>query len=101
MNNQANEKDILLSSRPHKLVMEGRHLLTASGINDVDNFDESKIEAVTDLGTIIIEGEQLHIVRLMVESGELVVEGNIGGIAYIDRPTSVRGKDGFFSRLVK
>lgn len=85
-------------ARPHKLVLEDRHLLTLSGVVDVDNFDEYKIEARTELGNVVIEGEELHIVRLMIENGELVVEGNIGGIAYV-QPYSSKG--GFFSKLIR
>jgi len=82
----------------HQLILEERKLLTLTGVLDVDNFDDQKIEARTELGIIIVEGEQLHINRLSVDSGEMVVEGNIGGIAYIDKMPE---KGGFFSRLLK
>ena len=87
--------------KPHRIVMDDRHLLSITGVLDVDNFDDGKIEAKTEQGDMIIEGSELHIVRLMVESGELVVEGNIGGIAYINEVGEQRSSGGFLGRLFK
>lgn len=87
--------------KPHRLVLDDRHLLTVTGIVDVDNFDETKIEARTELGGLIIEGEGLHIVRLMLENGELVVEGSIGGVAYVESRPGGTERGGFFSKLLR
>ncbi|MGN0179009.1 MAG: YabP/YqfC family sporulation protein [Monoglobaceae bacterium] len=99
---QHTEEPVKTAPKPHKLVLNDRHLLTVSGIVDVDNFDETKIEARTELGGLIIEGDGLHIVRLMLENGELIVEGNIGGVAYVETPTGgYTHNGGFLSKLLR
>ncbi|MBQ3141438.1 MAG: sporulation protein YabP [Clostridia bacterium] len=96
-----NEQTVQSAPKPHKLVLDDRHLLTVSGIVDVDNFDETKIEARTEMGGLIIEGEGLHIVRLMLENGELIVEGSIGGVAYVENRGATAERGGFLSRLLR
>ncbi len=95
-----NNKTAVIPAAPHRITIEDRHLMTVSGVVEVDNFDESKIEARTEQGMLIVEGENLHIVRLVTETGELVVEGLIGGLAYVDRPAQSSG-GGFFARLIR
>ena len=46
---------------PHSLILENRKLLTATGVSNVDSFDEDTIIAYTDLGEIVIKGKGLHI----------------------------------------
>ena len=54
---------------PHSIIMENRKLLTATGVSDVDSFDEQSVTAYTDLGELSIRGNGLHISKLNVETG--------------------------------
>ena len=62
---------------PHNIVLENREKMSVSGVSDVDTFDENKIVLFIPDDTIIIEGEDLHIQKLDVSSGELTIEGEI------------------------
>ena len=55
---------------PHQLILEDRRALTLSGVSDVDSFDEMTVIVYTDLGELTIKGENLHINRLNLESGD-------------------------------
>ena len=68
----------------HLLTVENRSLLTATGVLDVDHFDEKNIVALTQLGVLTVEGNDLHINRLNVEEGKLIIEGEIDQVRYTD-----------------
>lgn len=82
---------------PHQLMLEDRERLTISGVSDVDSFDETTIVVYTDMGELTIKGDNLHISRLNVETGDLKVEGTIQALTYAE--PAVKG--GFFGRLFK
>ena len=83
---------------PHNIVLEGRRLLTVSGVSDVDSFDEETVVVFTDMGELTVRGKNLHINRLSVEIGELTVEGNIAALIYSDETPK---SGGFFSRVFR
>ena len=45
---------------------------------DVQSFDEQQVLLETVRGMLAVRGEGLHVERLQLESGELVVAGEIG-----------------------
>ena len=81
---------------PHRLVLEDRHRLTLSGVEDVGRFDETEILIHTCAGTLILRGEELHIEKLSLEGGEVHITGTIVSLAY-EEP---RPSGGFLSRLL-
>lgn len=83
-------------SSPHRLELDGREHLTVSGVEDVDRFDESEIVMTTSAGTLIVQGESLHIGKLSLDGGELHVDGRIDSVSYEDFGG---GRGGLLSRL--
>lgn len=84
---------------PHSIILENRKILNLSGISDVDSFDEQTVTAYTSMGVLTIRGKNLHINKLSLETGELVVEGEICSMNYSDNELS--GKSGILSKLFK
>ena len=85
-------------SIPHSIVVEDRKRVSISGVTDVESFDEENVILATDLGELIIHGENLHINRIDVEAGDLSLEGDIVSFAYTDnQPAS----GGFFGKLFR
>lgn len=82
------------------IIMENRRKLSISGVDDVDSFDEEEIVLFTDIGTLNIKGEDLHINKLSVESGEVTVEGEINSLSYSDDEKGSRST-GILSRIFK
>ena len=80
----------------HRLELTGRELLTVSGVEDVERFDETGIVMSTAAGTLVVTGEDLHIGKLSLDGGELRVEGRVDSVSYEDDGS---GRGGFFSRL--
>ena len=63
---------------PHTVILEGREKLSVSGVTDVQSFDEEQVLLETVRGMLVIRGQGLHVERLQLEAGELLVEGGIG-----------------------
>lgn len=83
---------------PHGLSLQDRRRLTVSGVEDVESFDESAVVLHTVGGLLLLRGSSLHIDKLSIEGGELLVTGKIDSLVYED---AAAGKGGFFSRLFR
>jgi len=82
------------SARPHSLALENRERAALTGINEVLAFDENQVILMTESGEIALTGENLHVTRLMLEEGQLTVEGRLDGIFYTQR----QSRRGLFRR---
>lgn len=82
------------------IIIENREKMNVSGVMDVESFDDENIVLHTELGVLVIKGQQLHINKLSIESGELVIEGEITSCMYTDEDISSKGL-GFLGRLFR
>ena len=78
----------------HIIHISERRNLTVTGVEDVQSFDDTGIILKTNLGMLAIDGTGLHITHLSRESGEMYIEGEIGGAVYFD-PAEDKRKKGF------
>lgn len=78
------------------IILENRKSLSISGITDVDSFDEKEISLYTQLGELTIQGRELHIDSMSVETGDMTITGDIWAMIYGDRdrkgPLSALGR---------
>ncbi|MCK8817007.1 sporulation protein YabP [Natroniella sulfidigena] len=79
------------------LELYDRKLLNLTGVVEVINFDETKIVLETNLGSLVILGEELHINQLDLDSSKLSVDGYIRELKY-DQELH---KGGIIKRLFK
>ena len=85
-----------ITDKSHSIIIENRRSLTISGITDVDSFDEKAICLYTQLGELTIQGRELHIDAMSVETGDMTVTGDIWAVVYGDKdrksPLSALGR---------
>ena len=93
------ENDLRLEGAGHRVVLDGRERLTVSGVAGVESFDENTIVMLTNRGTLIVRGEELHIEKLSLDGGDLKVEGTIDSLTYEDSGRDRAG--GLFARLFR
>lgn len=78
------------------LILENRSSLSISGITDVDSFDERAVCLYTELGELTVQGRELHIDSMSVETGNMTITGEIWAIVYGDKdrkgPLSALGR---------
>lgn len=78
----------------HTLHMEHRNHAVLTGVLDVSSFHENEIVLKVDSGLMIMNGDGLHIGKLLLEDGRLDVQGHIDSIVY----ESARKRTGSISR---
>jgi sporulation protein YabP len=93
------DKKIRSASR-HSLHIDRRESVAVSGMTDVISFDEETVIGETEMGIIIIRGNNLHVNRINLENGELSVSGEIDGITYENPGGYSKGKS-LLGRLFK
>lgn len=91
------EEKAKLPAKPHNVILEDRARLSISGVEDVDSFDERQIIMRTTKGNLILRGNDLHIDKLDLDSGELSVTGLLTELGYEE--TAAGGS--LWSRLFK
>ena len=84
--------------RSHSVHIEGRELMSVSGGKDVDCCNEAEIELLTDAGQLRIEGSGLHITKLSLDEGQVIVEGEILALEYSE---DAQQRGSLFSRMFR
>ena len=67
---------------PHDLQLRERSKLTMTGVTEVVSFDESTVVLQTSLGTLVVQGRELHLKTLSPEGGQVAVEGTVTALSY-------------------
>ena len=83
------------------LILENREKLSVSGVLDVESFNDEAVVIDTELGILIVRGEDLHINKLNLDNSELNIEGDIASCEYSDKEGSKSRGGGFFSKMFK
>ncbi len=89
-----------VNKAPHKVVIDSREKIIITAVEDVDSFNEVEVILLTNHGFITITGEDLHINKLNLDDGQLVVEGKIQSVDYADHEEE-RTKRGVFSKMFR
>lgn len=82
---------------PHRVVLDQRRRLTISGVEEVESFDENSVVMRTNQGALLIHGSSLHIEKLSLDGGEVLVQGEVDALTYEEELS----QGGFFSRLFR
>ena len=88
------------STKQHKMIMINRKNCSLTGVTDVIAFDDKEVILETQMGTLFIRGQNMHIKRLTLEQGEVDVEGSVDAYMYSGKK-SMDQKDSFFGRLFR
>ena len=69
--------------KPHILTLDNRSLLTLTGVEDVPGFDEQTITVRLSDCTLVVKGSGLHISKLSLDSGDVIIDGAISSLQYL------------------
>lgn len=84
--------------RTHSVHIEGRELITVTAVKDVESFNDEEVQLVTDVGDLRIEGGGLHITRLSLDDGQVVIEGEVIALEYA---ATAEQRGSLFSRMFR
>lgn len=69
--------------KPQLLTLDNRSLLTLTGVEDVSGFDEQTISIRLCDCTLVVKGASLHISKLSLDTGDVVIDGKINSLQYL------------------
>lgn len=68
----------------HTLNMEEREKVRIGGVLEVLSFDEEGIMMETTCGLLMLRGAGMHIGKLDLDAGDVIVDGSIDSMTYSD-----------------
>ena len=96
-----NYEDKNVVTKMQNILLENRNHLNVSGVLDVLNFDEEMITLDTELGILVVKGEDLKLNKFNLENTELSVEGEITSLFYNDKSHQGKNKESVLTKLFK
>ena len=88
-----------LSQKPHTLRLDDdRKKLFATGVSEVEGFDEETVTLMLSDRKMIVRGKALRVLGFLQESGELTLEGEVESVSY---PMGLSRKAGFLKKLLR
>ncbi len=85
----------------HRLHITDRNRGSLDGIKSVISFAPEEVKLSTQLGRLTICGENLHVISLDVEKGELEFDGLINSMVYTEEKTAGQVASKIFGRMFK
>ncbi len=83
----------------HVVNIDNRERISVTEVTDVESFDEATILLSLETGGLIIRGENLHIQKLDLEEGRVLISGSIGSAVYTEKKD--RQEKGFLKKILK
>ena len=83
----------------HKLSLIGRKSLSLTGVKEVVSFDAKEVILETVQGMLLLRGDEMNVTRLLVEQGEVDLEGRIDSLIYTERGKGAKRSESFAKRL--
>ena len=87
--------------KAHKVSLLNRSLGVITGVRDVVSFDLNEIILDTEQGLLMIKGVNLHAKKLLVEKGEVEIDGKVESFLYSNVDESSNRREGILGRLFK
>lgn len=84
--------------RAHSIHIDERQLMRVSGVKDVDSFNEQEVQLLTEAGELRIEGMGMHMTKLDLDAGQVILEGDILALEYVEE---ARPQGSLMSRLFR
>lgn len=87
--------------KQHDLRMQNRKQLDLTGVLNVESFDSEEFLLQSELGHLMIRGQNLHIKSLNLEEGLLSIEGLISSFVYLESGAQGKSGKGILGKLFK
>lgn len=95
------DKDNIINSSSHSISITDRKSIIISGVKKIDSFDNEEFLLETTMGYIIINGNDLEIMKLDTNQGNVAIKGKLNNFSYMENSKKVEKEESFFSKLFK
>ena len=89
------------STLSHAVTINERKNIIVSGVKKIDSFDNEEFLMDTNMGYIIIKGQDLEIIKLDTFQGNVSIKGKINSLGYMENPKKKDKEDSIFNKLFK
>ncbi|MBQ8510633.1 MAG: hypothetical protein IJ493_12070 [Clostridia bacterium] len=93
-----NGQTLTVDQKKQDILLRDRAYLRINGVEDVLSFDDVSIILKSNFGSISVDGSGLRITRLSTDTGELEIEGTIGGVFFFEPDAPQKKGRGLFGR---
>ncbi|MBW9172934.1 sporulation protein YabP [Clostridium estertheticum] len=94
------KKEIKIEDKKSNLTLENRRKLTINGVIEVINFNENQILLNTDVGIMMVKGQELKMNKLDVQNGDVIITGKVDSFVYTSDKVKIK-KDSIIARLFR
>lgn len=85
----------------HVVTMNERKNITITGVKKIESFDNEEFLLETNMGYVILKGEELEIIKLDTYQGNVSIKGKINSLTYMENLSKKNKEDGVFNKLFK
>ncbi|MBO1004448.1 sporulation protein YabP [Pseudogracilibacillus auburnensis] len=86
--------------REHNVRINNRKEMEINGVKEIDSFDNEEFLLETNMGYLIVRGQNLQLKNLNVEEGLVQIKGKVYELTYVDEHQQEKAK-GLFSKLFR
>lgn len=83
----------------HSVYIEGRNRMVVTDVSDVEHFNDDTILLNLEKGGLLVKGQNLHIQRLDLEEGKVIITGFVQSAVYTEKKE--KQAKGILERLLK
>ena len=96
------ERDNQIREYNHTFNLVERKNVNISGVKKIESFDNEEFLIESVMGTMILKGEELELLKLDTLQGTVAIKGKINSLMYIDDNTLKKKKENsVINRLFK
>ena len=92
--------DLNPSYGSHEIKIIDRSLISLSGIKKIDSFDNEEFLMESNMGTILLKGEKLEIIKLDTHEGNVKIKGKLSSFVYLENVKKNK-EESILSKLFK
>lgn len=83
----------------HIVNIDNRERISVTDVADIQSFNEETIMIVLKNGGLLIKGQELHIQKLDLEEGRVLITGSISSAVYTEKKD--KQEKGFLKKVLK
>lgn len=90
-----------LNVKDQNIYVKNRENINITGVKKIESLNDQEFILDSSLGVLSINGEQLEMVNLNIEQGEISISGHINSIKYLNENQKLKPKENILKKLFK
>ncbi len=84
----------------HEIKITDRKTIFLTGIKRIVSFDNEEFLMESNMGVMLLKGEQLEIIKLDTQEGNVKIKGKINSLSYVEHKEKSK-EESFINKLFK